>query len=84
MQAVGVAGDGVAQLGQAKVVGVEGLAGLQRGNGRLTDHVGGDFIAFAKPEAQHAFTAHAFVGHFADARFLQTQHHLTHAFLLLR
>ncbi len=82
---LGVTGDGLAQLGQlgqlgqAQVMRVEGLAGLQRGDGRLADRLGRHLVAFAEPELEHALAADALVGNLPNARAFQARHHLTHA-----
>ncbi len=66
MERGGVVGDGLAQLGQAKVVGVKGLASADRLDGRLADEVRSDFIALAEPEGQDVLAAEAGIGDFAD------------------
>ena len=62
--------NGLAQSWQTQVVCVVGFTLLQRVNGRLTDKVRCDLIAFAKPKGQHIVAPQARIGHFADFRGL--------------
>ncbi len=66
MQLAGVVGQSFAQLRQAEVVRVEGLALLQRFDRGLADELGRDFVAFAEPEGQHIAAPHAGIRDFAD------------------
>ena len=72
------AGNGLAQLGQAQVVGVKGFSALQRFNGGLADEVGRDLVTLAKPKGQHVAAAQAGVGHFADFGFFEVLYGLAH------
>jgi hypothetical protein len=78
MQGRHVIGHGLAQLGQAQVVRIKGLAFLQRIDGRLAHDVGRDLVGLAKPKGQHIGAAHARVGHFADAGLFQIHDGLAH------
>ncbi|MEY4026552.1 MAG: hypothetical protein RLZZ329_272 [Pseudomonadota bacterium] len=78
MQSRHVIGHGLAQLGQAQVVRIKGLALLHRFNGRLAHDIGRDLIGFAKPESQHIGPAHAGVGHFTDAGLFKVHDRLAH------
>ncbi|MNV35242.1 hypothetical protein D3C71_1266830 [compost metagenome] len=82
VQAVHVARNCVAQFGQAQVVGIKGLALLQRRNGRVADEIGRHLVALAKPELQHIAAPQAFVGHFADARLFEALDYFSHAISL--
>jgi hypothetical protein len=58
----------VAQLGHAKVVGVKGIASIERRLGGFPDEIGCCLIRFAKPERQHVMAPDPGVRDFANAR----------------
>ena len=68
----------LAQLRQAQVVRIKGLALLQRIDGGLAHDVGRDLVRFTKPKGQYIGTAHARVGNFTDARLFQVHDGLAH------
>src|SRR5438093_4221605 len=78
MQARGVAGDRVAQLGQTEVVRIEGLASRQRLGGRLANRGGRDLVALAEPEGEHIVAADAGIGDFANLRSRKVGDHGSH------
>jgi hypothetical protein len=78
VQTAHVVGHRIAQFGQAEIVGIEGLALLQRFDRGLADEVGRDFVAFAEPEGQHVAASHAGVGDFADLGFFEVDEGLAH------
>ena len=71
MQAGDVGRDCFPQLGNAEVVRIEGLAGVQSVYARLPDECGRDFVGLAEPEREHVVAGHAGVGHFANLRGAQ-------------
>ena len=68
MQRADVAGDRVAQLGQAEVVRVEGLALGERAHRRIADELRRRLVALAEPEGEHVAAAQRGVGDLADLR----------------
>ena len=62
-----VARDRLAQLGDAALMGVEGLAAVERGLGRVDDEARRRPVALADPQRDQALPAAAIVEHFDDA-----------------
>ena len=74
MQPRDVTGDRIAQLGDAEVLGVEGLARSDRGDRRVADVRRGHLVGLTEPERQDVGIAHAGVGDLADLRGDQRAH----------
>jgi hypothetical protein len=66
MQAGHIGSDRLPQLGNAEVVRVERLAGIERVDAGLPDERRSDLVGLAEPEGQHVVALHAGVGDFAD------------------
>ena len=64
-----IAGERRAQLRDAALMGVEGLAGGQRSRRRIGDEGRGRQVAFADPERDQALPAAAVIEHFDNAAF---------------
>ena len=73
IQPAQIVGDRLAQLGQAGLVGVEGLAGAHRRGGRLADKAGVGTIALAVPQRDDIRIAHAERGNLGDPRGRQVE-----------
>ena len=71
-------GDGLAQFGQAQVVGIKSFTALQRIDSGLADEVRAHLVAFAKPESQHIAAAQAGVSNITDTGGLQIENGLAH------
>ena len=68
MQRARVAGDGFAQLGEAEVVRIEGLALGDRPRRGVADELRRRLVALAEPEREHVAAAHRRVRDLADLR----------------
>ena len=69
-----VAGDRVAQIGDAALMGVERLAAIERGLGRVGDEGRRRQVAFADPQRDQALAAAAVVEDFDDAARRRVAH----------
>ena len=68
MQRAHVAGERLAQLGEAEVVRIEGLAFGDRARRRVADELRRRFVALAEPEREHVAAAHRRVRDLANLR----------------
>ena len=68
----------LAQFGQAQVVRIKGLAHLQGGDGGLSNRLGRDLVAFAKPESQQIGSPQTGIGNLPDAGLREIKDGLAH------
>ena len=66
MQPRHVRGEHLAKRRDAEVLGIEGVARLQRVYAGAADEFRRHLVRFAEPEGQHVLAAHADIGDFTD------------------